>query len=80
MKMTNDPYCVVFNGKRTTERYYRDAHGWLKASNRGRVFRMTAEHVLNHRLPALAFGERLNLSVSVEHVRPAFATDVPREP
>jgi len=49
MKMTNDSCCVTFNGKRTTERYYRDRHGWVKVSNRGRVFRMSAEQVLNHR-------------------------------
>lgn len=65
--MTNDTYCVTFKGERVTERYYRDRHGWLKVSNRGRVFRMTAEQVLNHLLPALAFGERHNLTVTVEH-------------
>jgi hypothetical protein len=67
MKMTNDSYCVVFQGKRATERYYRDKTGWLKVSSRGRVFRMTAEQVLNHLLPALAFGDRLGLTVEVEH-------------
>ena len=67
MKMTNDTYCVVFRGKRTTERYYRDQTGWLKVSSRGRVFRATAEQVLNHLLPALAFGETLGLKVEVEH-------------
>lgn len=71
MKMTNDTYCVTLRGKRTTERYYRDEHGWVKVSTRGRVFRATAEQVLNHLLPALAFSERLKLSVEVEH------TDVP---
>ncbi len=67
MKMTNDTYCVTVRGKRTTERYYRDANGWLKVSSRGRVFRATAEQVLNHLLPAIAFGERLGLTVTVEH-------------
>lgn len=67
MRMTNDTYCVVFHGKRTTERYYRDEAGWLKVSTQGRVFRATAEQVLNHLLPALAFGERLGLTVTVEH-------------
>ena len=67
MKMTNDTYCVTFNGKRTTERYYRDRHGWVKVSNRGRVFRMSAEQVLNHLLPALALAERLGLTVTVDH-------------
>ncbi len=67
MKMTNDTYCVVFQGKRTTERYYRDKDGWLKISSRGRVFRMTAEQVLNHLLPALAFGDTKGIEVDVEH-------------
>jgi len=72
MKMTNDSYCVVFHGKRTTERYYRDKTGWLKVSARGRVFRMTAEQVLNHLLPALAFGNRAGLTVKVEHYEGAY--------
>ena len=86
MKKTNDSYCITFNGKQTTERYYRDAHGWLKVSNRGRVFRMTAEQVLNHLLPALAFEERLNLTVTVEHAEipywqtPAAETNLARPP
>ncbi len=67
MKMTNDTYCIVLRGKRTTERYYRDKNGWVKISARGRVFRLTAEQVLNHLLPALAFGDRLGLTVTVEH-------------
>jgi hypothetical protein len=67
MKKSNDTYCVTFTGKRVTERYYRDRDGWLKVSNRGRVFRMTAEQVLNHLLPALAFGEDLGLTVTVAH-------------
>jgi hypothetical protein len=72
MKKTNDTYCVVFQGKRITERYYRDQAGWLKVSARGRVFRMTAEQVLNHLLPALAFGECLGLTVRVEHFEGAY--------
>ena len=67
MKRTNDTYCIVFEGKRLEERYYRDKDGWLKVSSRGRVFRATAEQVLNHLLPALAFGPELNLKVTVEH-------------
>jgi hypothetical protein len=31
------------------------------------VFRIGAEQVLNHLLPALAFGEDLGLTVTVEH-------------
>ena len=68
MKMTNDTYCVVFRkGARTVERCYRDEDGWLKLSSRGRLFRMTAEQVLNHLLPALAFADRLGIVVEVEH-------------
>jgi hypothetical protein len=67
LKKTNDTYCVVFRGKTITERYYRDEEGWVKVSNRGRKFRATAEQVLNHVLPALALGEQLGLTVTVEH-------------
>ena len=67
MKKTNDTYCIVFKGKNITERYYRDPDGWLKISNQGRVFRATAEQVLNHLLPALSFSDNLGLKVTVEH-------------
>ncbi|HEX5370376.1 MAG TPA: hypothetical protein VFY10_13250 [Dehalococcoidia bacterium] len=67
MKMTNDTYCVVFRGEHITERYYRDRRGWLKISSRGRAFRMTAEQVLNHLLPALAFRDIKGVEVRVEH-------------
>ena len=67
MRKTNDTYCVVLQGKTITERYYRDNAGWIKVSNRGRLFRATAEQVLNHLLPALAIGEKLGLEVRVEH-------------
>jgi hypothetical protein len=67
VKKTNDTYCVVLRGQRMEERYYRDRDGWLKVSARGRVFRMTPEQVLNHVLPALAFGGESGLSVEVEH-------------
>jgi hypothetical protein len=66
MKMSNDTYCVTLTGARTSERYYRDARGWLKVSSRGRIFRMTPEQVLNHLLPALAL-DRRTLSVRVDH-------------
>jgi hypothetical protein len=49
-----------------TERYYRDEDGWLKVSMRGRTFRMTAEQVLNHVLPAIA-GIKPNVTIKVEH-------------
>jgi len=79
MKMTNDSYCVVFEGRRITERYYRDRTGWLKVSARGRMFRMTAEQVLNHLLPALAFGEGSGLTVKVEHHEGAYWESLARD-
>ena len=66
MKLTNDSYVILISTKNFTERYYRDKSGWLKVSARGRKFRMTAEQVLNHLLPALA-GPKPNLNVKVEH-------------
>ena len=57
MKMSNDTYCIEFRkNERIVERYYRDSTGWMKISSRGRTFRMTAEQILNHLLPALSFG------------------------
>jgi hypothetical protein len=67
MNKTNDTYCIVLKGENITERYYRDKDGWIKISNKGRVFRATAEQVLNHLLPALSFGDTLNLTITVEH-------------
>jgi hypothetical protein len=66
MKLTNDSYVILMGTKNFTERYYRDKAGWLKVSARGRKFRMTAEQVLNHLLPALA-GIKPNLTVKVEY-------------
>lgn len=34
MNETNDSYCVVFQGDRIVERYYRDKSGWVKTGNR----------------------------------------------
>jgi hypothetical protein len=66
MNLTNDSYVILISTKTSTERYYRDESGWLKVSTRGRTFRMTAEQVLNHVLPALA-GIKPNLTIRVEH-------------
>ena len=66
MKLTNDSYRIRIGTKNFTERYERDREGWFKVSARGRVFRMTAEQLLNHLLPALA-GVKPGLSVAVEH-------------
>ncbi len=69
MKLTNDCYTILLGTKNFTERYYRDRDGWLKVSARGRKFRMTAEQVLNHLLPALA-GVKANVRIKVEHHEP----------
>ena len=66
MNLTNDSYIISMGTKNFTERYYRDKDGWLKVSARGRKFRMTAEQVLNHLLPAVA-GVKPNLIFKVEH-------------
>jgi hypothetical protein len=66
MKLTNDSYVISMGTKNFTERYYRDEAGWLKISARGRKFRMTAEQVLNHLLPALA-GLKPGVILAVEH-------------
>ena len=68
MDLTNTSY-VIWIGSKTSgsrERYYRDHDGWVKVSSRGRVFRMTAEQVLNHVLPAVA-GLKPNVTIRVEH-------------
>lgn len=69
MKLTNDSYLIQIGTKNFTERYYRDKKGWLKVSSRGRIFRMTAEQVLNHVLPTLA-GIKRSLIIKVEHRSP----------
>ena len=66
MNLKNDSYVISLCTKNFSERYYRDKVGWLKISARGRRFRMTAEQVLNHMLPALA-GIKPNVSIRVEH-------------
>jgi len=66
MNLTNESYVVLLRSKNFVERYYKDKDGWLKVSARGRRFRMTAEQVLNHILPALA-GLKRNITVTVEH-------------
>lgn len=66
MKLTNDSYTILIGTKNFTERYYRDKKGWLKISARGKTFRMTAEQVLNHLLPALS-KIKPNLTIKVEY-------------
>lgn len=68
MRLTNDTYLILISSAKSgkTERYYRDKDGWLKVSMRGRKFRMTAEQVLNHVLPAVA-GVNPRAIIKVEH-------------
>ncbi len=66
MKLGNDSYTIFIGTKNFTEKYHKDKAGWLKISAKGNVFRMTAEQVLNHLLPALS-GVKKNLILKVEH-------------
>lgn len=66
MNLKNESYVIHMGTKNFTEKYYRDKKGWLKVSARGRKFRMTAEQVLNHLLPAVA-GVKPNVILKVEH-------------
>lgn len=54
MKLTNDSYIISMGTKKFTEKYFRDKDGWVKISAKGNKFRMTAEQLLNHLLPAIA--------------------------
>lgn len=66
MKLTNDSYTIFIGTKNFTERYLRDEKGWLKISAKGNKFRMTAEQVLNHLLPAFS-GIKSNVICRVEY-------------
>ncbi len=66
MKLTNDSYIIYLGTKNFTEKYYKDKKGWLKISAKGKEFRMSAEQVLNHLLPAFA-NIKHGLVVKVEH-------------
>jgi hypothetical protein len=66
MNLKNDSYTIFIGTKNFTERYYKDKDGWLKISARGKEFRMTAEQVLNHLLPAVA-GVKPKIILKVEH-------------
>jgi hypothetical protein len=66
MNLKNDSYTIYLGTKNFTEKYFKDGKGWLKISSRGKEFRMTAEQVLNHLLPAIA-NLKPNLILRVEH-------------
>jgi len=66
MNLSNKSYTVFIGTKNFTEKYFKDKNGWLKISAKGNKFRMTAEQVLNHLLPAIA-GVKKDLIIKVEH-------------
>lgn len=66
MNLKNESYIIFMGTANFTEKYYKDSDGWLKISARGKKFRMTAEQVLNHLLPAVA-GVKPGLILKVDH-------------
>lgn len=66
MKLTNDSYLISMGTTKFTEKYFRDADGWVKISAKGKKFRMTAEQLLNHLLPAVS-GIKPGLMWKVEY-------------
>ena len=66
MNLKNDSYTIYLGTKNFTEKYHKDKKGWVKISARGKEFRMTAEQVLNHLLPAIA-KVKPNIILKVEH-------------
>ncbi|MCR4307796.1 MAG: hypothetical protein NUV80_04485 [Candidatus Berkelbacteria bacterium] len=66
MKLTNDSYIISIGTKKFTEKYFRDEDGWVKISAKGKKFRMTAEQLLNHLLPAVS-GVKSGLMWKVEY-------------
>jgi len=68
MNLKNDSYVILMGTKNFTEKYYKDEKGWLKISAKGKEFRMTAEQVLNHLLPAVA-GVKSGLIFKVEYLQ-----------
>ncbi len=66
MNLKNDSYTIYIGTQNFTEKYYKDKDGWVKISARGNKFRMTAEQVLNHLLPAFA-GLKPNLTIKIDH-------------
>lgn len=67
MNLKNDSYIIYMGTKNFTEKYYKDDKGWVKISARGNKFRMTAEQLLNHLLPAIA-EVKPNLFWKVEYI------------
>lgn len=66
MKLSNNSYTIFIGTKNFTEKYYKEKDGWVKISAKGNKFKMTAEQVLNHLLPAIA-EVKPNIILKVEH-------------
>ena len=66
MKLTNDSYIIYLGTDNFIEKYFKDKGGWVKISAKGNEFRMSAEQVLNHLLPAVA-GVKPKIKVKVEY-------------
>lgn len=64
MNLKNESYVIYLGTKNFTEKYYKDEKGWVKISAKGKEFRMTAEQVLNHLLPAIA-GVKPNIILKI---------------
>ena len=55
--MKNDECTIYMTTKRgTTQIYHKGKDGWTQTSSKGTVRPMTAEQLLSHILPVLAFG------------------------
>lgn len=66
MNLKNTSYVISIGTKNFTEKYYKDTKGWVKISAKGNQFRMTAEQVLNHLLPAIT-NVKPGIILKVEH-------------
>lgn len=66
MNLKNNSYIIYLGTENFTEKYYKDKKGCIKISSKGNEFRMTAEQVLNHLLPAVA-GIKPKIKVKVEY-------------
>jgi len=66
MNLKNESYIIFMGTKNFTEKYFKDKRGWIKISAKGKKFRMTAEQLLNHLLPAIA-GVKTGLIWKVEY-------------
>ncbi len=75
MKLTNDSYTISMGTKNFTEKYFRDEDGWVKISAKGKKFRMTAEQLLNHLLPAIS-GIKPSLIWKVEYIHKKKSTSL----